>query len=107
MGGGRMLRRDMLIDILARHDFACYKPLGAYYIMTDIITFVFKDDVEFVRYLIKDVGVAGVPGSSFYKDPSKGRTQLRFCFCKKDSTLTAADERLAKLVPTTAGARRT
>ena len=75
--------------------------------MTDISTFGFKDDVEFVRYLIKDVGVAGVPGSSFYKDPSKGRTQLRFCFCKKDETLLAADERLAKLVPATPARGRT
>jgi len=47
--------------------------------------------------------VAGVPGSSFYKDQSKGRTQLRFCYCKKDETLQAADARLAKLVPATAG----
>ncbi|HKF69216.1 MAG TPA: aminotransferase class I/II-fold pyridoxal phosphate-dependent enzyme [Vicinamibacterales bacterium] len=107
MAAGYKRRRDMLLDILARHHFTCYKPLGAYYIMTDISTFGFKDDVEFVRYLIKDIGVAGVPGSSFYKDASKGRTQLRFCFCKKDATLLAADERLAKLVPTTAGARRT
>jgi aminotransferase len=107
MAAGYKRRRDMLLDILERHRFTCYKPLGAYYIMTDISTFGFKDDVEFVRYLIKDVGVAGVPGSSFYKDASKGRTQLRFCFCKKDATLLAADERLAKLVPAAAGARRT
>ena len=105
MAAGYQRRRDMLLDILERHHFTCYKPLGAYYIMTDISTFGFTDDVEFVRYLIKDIGVAGVPGSSFYKDPSKGRTQLRFCFCKKDETLHAADERLAKLVPATAGAR--
>jgi len=105
MAAGYKRRRDMLLDILERHHFTCYKPLGAYYIMTDISIFSFKDDVEFVRYLIKDVGVAGVPGSSFYKDASKGRTQLRFCFCKKDETLFAADRRLAKLVPATAGAR--
>ena len=105
MAAGYQRRRDMLLDILERHHFTCYKPLGAYYIMTDISTFGFTDDVEFVRYLIKDIGVAGVPGSSFYKDASKGRTQLRFCFCKKDETLIAADERLAKLVPATAGAR--
>jgi len=105
MAAGYQRRRDMLLGILEAHHFTCYKPLGAYYIMTDISTFGFRDDVEFVKYLIKDVGVAGVPGSSFYKDASKGRTQLRFCFCKKDATLTAADERLAKLVPVTAGAR--
>src|SRR5499427_1793700 len=105
MAAGYQRRRDTLLDILERHHFTCYKPQGAYYIMTDISTFGFRDDVEFVRYLIKDIGVAGVPGSSFYKHASKGRTQLRFCFCKKDSTLTAADERLAKLVPVIAGSR--
>jgi aminotransferase len=103
MAAGYQRRRDMLLAILEKHHFTCYKPQGAYYIMTDITTFGFRDDVEFVKYLIKDVGVAGVPGSSFYKDQSKGRTQLRFCYCKKDETLQAADTRLAKLVPATAG----
>jgi len=103
MAAGYQRRRDMLLAILEKHHFTCYKPQGAYYIMTDISTFGFRDDVEFVKYLIKDVGVAGVPGSSFYKDQSKGRTQLRFCYCKKDETLQAADARLAKLVPATAG----
>src|SRR6267142_1828753 len=90
-------RRDMLLEILDRHHFTCYKPYGAYYIMTDISTFGFKDDVEFARYLVKDVGVAAVPGSSFYKDPARGRTKLRFCFCKRDETLQEADRRLVKL----------
>jgi aminotransferase len=90
-------RRDMLLDILERHQFTCYTPFGAYYIMTDIGGFGFADDVEFARYLITDVGVAGVPGSSFYQDPSKGRTKLRFCFCKQDETLIEADRRLQKL----------
>ena len=92
-------RRDMLLDILERHHFTCYKPYGAYYIMTDISTFGFNDDVEFARYLVKDVGVAAVPGSSFYKNAAKGRTKLRFCFCKRDETLREADQRLEKLVP--------
>jgi len=91
-------RRDVLLDILQRHHFTCYKPHGAYYIMTDIATFGFPDDVEFARYLVKDVGVAAVPGSSFYKTPGAGRTKLRFCFCKKDETLQEADGRLQKLV---------
>jgi aminotransferase len=54
---------------------------------------------------VKDVGVAAVPGSSFYKNPATGRTKLRFCFCKKDETLHEADRRFAKLVRATAGAR--
>ena len=91
-------RRDVVLDILERHRFTCYKPYGAYYIMTDISRFGFDDDVEFARYLVKDVGVAAVPGSSFYKNAAKGRTKLRFCFCKRDETLAAADRRLEKLV---------
>ena len=91
--------RDMLLDILERHHFTCYKPFGAYYIMTDISSFGFSDDVEFARYLVKSVGVAAVPGSSFYKDAGKGRSKLRFCFCKRDETLVEADQRLEKLVP--------
>ena len=92
-------RRDVLLEILERHHFTVYKPLGAYYIMTDIGTFGFADDVEFARYLVKDIGVAAVPGSSFYKNSANGRTKLRFCFCKRDETLQDADQRLEKLVP--------
>jgi aspartate/methionine/tyrosine aminotransferase len=91
--------RDVLLDILARHHFIAYKPDGAYYIMTDITAFGFADDAEFARYLVKDIGVAAVPGSSFYKTPGTGRTKLRFCFCKKDGTLAEADRRMARLVP--------
>ena len=87
----------MLLDILERHHFTCYAPGGAYYIMTDISAFGFPDDVEFARYLVKEVGVAAVPGSSFYRNPAAGRTKLRFCFCKRDETLAEADRRLEKL----------
>jgi len=97
LAAGYQQRRDVLVDILERHRFTCYKPFGAYYIMTDISTFGFADDVEFARYLVKDVGVAAVPGSSFYKTKA-GRTKLRFCFCKRDETLQEADRRLEKLV---------
>lgn len=90
-------RRDVLLDILRRRQFTCYVPQGAYYIMTDIGGFGFADDVEFARYLVKDVGVAAVPGSSFYRHAELGRTKLRFCFCKKDETLAAADARLERL----------
>jgi aminotransferase len=92
-------RRDRLIEVLERHHFTCYKPSGAYYVMTDIGVFGFGNDVEFARYLVKEVGVAAVPGSSFYRDPSSGRTKLRFCFCKRDETIDEADRRLEKLVP--------
>jgi aspartate/methionine/tyrosine aminotransferase len=97
LAAGYLRRRDMLLEILDRHHFTCYPPSGAYYIMTDISAFGFSDDVEFARYLVKDVGVAAVPGSSFYRNAASGRTKLRFCFCKRDETMIEADRRLAKL----------
>jgi aspartate/methionine/tyrosine aminotransferase len=98
MAAAYQRRRDILVGILERHHFRCFKPAGAYYVMTDISAFGFDNDIEFARYLVKDVGVAAVPGSSFYSDPSKGRTKLRFCFCKRDETLLEADRRLERLV---------
>jgi len=96
---GYQRRRDMLLEILERHHFTCYVPDGAYYIMTDIAGFGYRDDVAFARYLVKEVGVAAVPGSSFYIHAELGRTKLRFCFCKRDETLVEADRRLALLRP--------
>ncbi len=90
-------KRERLMGILQQAGFVCYEPKGAYYIMTDISSFGFSDDVAFARYLVTEIGVASVPGSSFYRDPASGRTKLRFCFCKKDETLQAADERLSRL----------
>jgi aspartate/methionine/tyrosine aminotransferase len=90
-------RRDRLLAVLERSGFTCYKPSGAYYIMTDISAFGFDNDVEFTKYLVQEIGVAGVPGSSFYRDPARARTKLRFCFCKRDETLDEAERRLAKL----------
>jgi aminotransferase len=88
-------KRERLLGILGKAGFRCIVPKGAYYIMTDVSSFGFPDDVTMARYLVTDVGVASVPGSSFYRDPSGGRNQLRFCFCKKDETLTAAEQRFA------------
>jgi aminotransferase len=90
-------RRNRLMKILERAGFVCYEPRGAYYIMTDISAFGFPDDVAFARHLVSEIGVAAVPGSSFYRDPATGHTKLRFCFCKKDETLDAAETRLAAL----------
>jgi aminotransferase len=91
------VRRDRLMAILQTAGFVCYEPRGAYYIMTDIAQFGFPDDVAFARHLVTEIGVAAVPGSSFYRDPATGRTKLRFCFCKKDETLAAGEARLAAL----------
>jgi aminotransferase len=90
-------RRDRLMGILEQAGFVCFEPRGAYYIMTDVSAFGFPDDVAFARYLVTEIGVASVPGSSFYRDPASGRTEVRFCFCKKDETLAAAEERLSRL----------
>jgi len=90
-------RRDLILPELEAAGFGTFRPDGAYYIMTDISGFGFKDDVEFTRHLIREVGVACVPGSSFYGDPALGSQQVRFCFCKKDETLLLAAERLKKL----------
>jgi aminotransferase len=87
-------RRDVLLDILERHGFLSFRPDGAYYVMTDIAGFGFPDDVAFATHLVTEVGVAVVPGSSFYHEPAQGRTKVRFCFCKKDETLAEADRRL-------------
>jgi aspartate/methionine/tyrosine aminotransferase len=93
------VRRDRLLGILTGAGFRCFKPRGAYYIMTDISAFGFPDDVTFAKYLVTDIGVAAVPGSSFHRDPAEGRTHLRFTFCKTEKTFQAAAERLAKLGP--------
>jgi aspartate/methionine/tyrosine aminotransferase len=90
-------RRDQLLRYLTDAGFHCYKPQGAYYIVTDIREFGFANDVEFAQFLVRKIGVAAVPGSSFYCDPKDGEQQIRFCFCKKDQTLQEAGRRLQKL----------
>ncbi len=90
-------KRDFIVPILQNAGFKCDFPDGAYYVMTDVSDFGFKTDVEFTKFLIREIGVAVVPGSSFYQDKSLGQNQVRFCFCKKDETLQAAAERLQKL----------
>jgi aspartate/methionine/tyrosine aminotransferase len=94
---GYRARRDHLIPELENAGFRCFRPRGAYYVMTDISTFGFDDDVEFTKYLVKEIGVAAVPGSSFYRDPRDGAQQVRFAFCKKSETLDEAARRLLKL----------
>jgi len=90
-------RRARLLNILSSAGFTVFKPRGAYYIMTDISRFGFSDDITFAKFLVEKVGVAVVPGSSFYNDARDGASQVRFTFCKKESTLAAAEERLSHL----------
>ncbi len=91
------VRRDRVIGMLRERGFACFVPSGAYYVMTDVSGFGASDDVAFARMLIEEVGVAAVPGSSFYRGRARGRTQVRFCFCKRDETIAEAERRLARL----------
>jgi len=99
-------KRERILKILTASGFTVFKPRGAYYVMTDISRFADPDsvkfpadtkDVRFAKYLVEKIGVAVVPGSSFYNDPRDGASQVRFTFCKKDETLSAAEERLSKL----------
>jgi aminotransferase len=90
-------RRDRLCGALLEVGFDLDPPRGAYYVMADITAFGATDDVAFARHLVRDVGVAAVPGSSFFRDKDLGRRYIRFCFCKKDETLDAAIARLRTL----------
>jgi len=94
---GYRTRRDHLLPALAKAGFKCFRPRGAYYVMTDISAFGFSDDVAFAQHLVKNIGVAAVPGSSFYNDARDGAKQLRFAFCKRDQTLEEAIRRLQTL----------
>jgi aminotransferase len=89
-------RRDLLLRSLETAGFTCFKPSGAYYIMTDIARFGFENDAAFAAHLVKEVGVAAVPGSSFYHRAQDGHTKLRFAFPKRHETLQAAAERLTQ-----------
>lgn len=90
-------RRDLITGILDGAGFRCFRPQGAYYVMADISAFGYADDMQFARHLVENVGVAAVPGSSFFNDANEGSRILRFCFCKKLETLQAAQERFKRI----------
>jgi aminotransferase len=92
-------RRDFMMETLEGIGLRSSKPLGAYYIMSDISGLGFADDVAAADHLVREIGVASVPGSSFYSRPELGRSRLRFSFCKRMETLHLAAERLQKLRP--------
>jgi aspartate/methionine/tyrosine aminotransferase len=89
-------RRDLLVPALEAAGFAPRRPEGAYYVLCDITPFGFDDDTAFARWLVSEVGVAGVPGSSFYSEPALGKHLIRFTFCKTHDVLAAAAERLLR-----------
>jgi aspartate/methionine/tyrosine aminotransferase len=94
-------RRDLLLARVEEAGFVAYKPRGAYYILTEAEHFLKRygchDDHEFALFLVREVGVATVPGSSFYAHRELGRTKIRFCFPKTDDMLIEAGRRLQKL----------
>jgi len=97
LAGEYVGRREHLLQTLEGAGLRCFVPRGAYYVMTDISKTSFSDDVSFVRHLIENLGVAAVPGSSFYSHNRTGCLQVRFCFCKKYETLEMARRQIQKL----------
>ena len=91
------INRKRLLTSLTKAGFQCHQPEGAYYIMTDITDFGFSDDTTFAHWLVKEIGVGGVPGSSFYSRPHLGKTKFRFMFSMADDILAEAGERLMQI----------
>jgi aspartate/methionine/tyrosine aminotransferase len=87
-------RRDLLLGSLGNAGFCCSIPKGAYYIMADYGALSSLNDREFTKRLVTEIGIAVVPGSSFFRESDGSRRTVRFCFCKKESTLQLAKERL-------------
>jgi L-glutamine---4-(methylsulfanyl)-2-oxobutanoate aminotransferase len=92
---GYAKKRDLFLSYLRMTGLPFSEPEGAYYVMVDVSSLGFASDHEAASWLIKDIGVAGVPGSSFFREPV--HRFVRFHFAKKESTLLAAGERLLKI----------
>src|SRR6266511_3296865 len=90
-------RRDILCDGLVRAGFRCQPPQGAYYVMADFSALSELPDDRFAEWLTREIGVAPVPGSSFYSGPELGRTLVRFAFCKTEEMLREAVGRLGRV----------
>jgi aminotransferase len=91
-------RRDALLPVLAEAGFKFSTPEGAYYVLSDFSGLSDKDDVSFAKWMAAELGVAGVPGSSFYSAGNeRGKSMIRFAFCKRQETLDQAAERLSSL----------
>jgi aminotransferase len=90
-------RRDYMAGVLRDVGFTFAMPEGAYYIFADFTGLSDLDDVTFAKWMAQEIGVATVPGSSFFSRREDGRRFVRFAFCKKDETLRRAAARLANL----------
>jgi aminotransferase len=92
---GYTRKRDVFVAALDEAGLRYTRPQGAYYVLVDVSEFTADDDIEFCEWLARDVGVAAVPGSSFFHEPV--RHLIRFHFAKREATLSEAGERLKKL----------
>jgi aspartate/methionine/tyrosine aminotransferase len=90
-------RRDLILEVLGGAGLETTKPYGAYYVLADVSHLGFDGDAEAAGYLVRELGVASVPASSFYSNPAMGARHLRFSFSKRLETLRAAGERLRVL----------
>lgn len=90
-------KRNTILQILDHVGIPYFVPQGAYYVLADISHFGFDSDTEFTYHLIKNIGVAAVPGSSFFHHQEQGKSLIRFCFSKRSHTLQTAQDRLLKL----------
>jgi len=88
-------KRKLFLDGLNEIGLKYYEPQGAYYVMVDISEFGYDDDYKFCEWLAKEIGVAAVPGSSFFRE--NVNNYIRFHFAKKEETLKEALKRLQKL----------
>jgi N-succinyldiaminopimelate aminotransferase len=89
-------RRDFLVKALSDCGFAVKAPQGTYFVLADIRPLGWDDDVAFCKHLVEKVGVAAIPPTAFYEHKDEGRFLVRFAFCKKDETLRAGVERMAR-----------
>ena len=98
-------KRDRLREVLEGSGLPTLPCQGTYFLLADIAGLGFADDVAFCRYLTGEIGVAAIPPSAFYFEPSSAPPLARFCFAKRPETIEAAAERLAGL-PARVGAER-
>lgn len=92
---GYASKRRLFLDLLRETGLPFTEPQGAYYVLLDISPLGFATDHEAAEWLVREIGVAGVPGSSFFREPE--HRYVRFHFAKREETLRAAGERLARL----------
>ena len=88
-------KRELFLGWLRKTGLPFTEPQGAYYVMVDIASLGFANDTVAAEWMVREIGVAGVPGSSFFREPV--HNYLRFHFAKRDETLNAAGDRLLRL----------